>query len=68
MTDIEKLFEVMKYASEQQKDEQQAGMDELGRYTRMMYDGFVHAGFSPKMAMELVKTSLTAALQSGLKK
>lgn len=68
MTDIEKLFEVMKYASEQQKDEQQAEMDKMGEMTRMMYDGYVHAGFSPKMAMELVKTTLSAAIQGTLKK
>ena len=68
MTDFEKMLEVMRYADEQQKDVQQKEMNKMGEMTRMMYDGFVHAGFSPKMAMELVKASLAAALQSGLKK
>lgn len=68
MTDIEKMFEVMKMVGEQQKEDQQAEMNKMGELTRMMYDGYVHAGFSPKMAMELVKTTLSAAIQSGLKK
>lgn len=68
MTDFEKMLEVMRYADEQQKDAQQKEMDKMGEMTRMMYDGYVHAGFSPKMAMELVKTTLSAAIQGTLKK
>lgn len=52
---------------QQQKEKQQAQLDEAARATRMLYDAYVKAGFSPKMAFELVKIAIATSLQ-GTKK
>ena len=54
--------------AQENKENQQAQYDESARQLRMLYDSYVKAGFSYKMAFELVKTFLSATIQGVTKK
>ena len=50
------------------KEETKTQLNSAAEMTRMMYESYVHAGFSPKDALDLTKTMLVAAIQTGTKK
>lgn len=54
--------------AEENKENQQNQYNESARQLRMLYDSYVNAGFSYKMAFELVKTFLSATIQGVTKK
>lgn len=68
MTDAEKMLQTMMMLAQENKENQQAQYDECARQLRMLYDSYVNAGFSYKMAFELVKTFLSATIQGVNKK
>lgn len=50
--------------AQENKENQQTQFDECARQLRMLYDSYITAGFSNKMAFELVKTILSASIQN----
>lgn len=64
MTDAEKMLQTMIMLAEENKENQQNQYNESAIQLRMLYDSYTNAGFSPKMAFELVKTVLSATIQS----
>lgn len=68
MTDAEKMLETMMMMGKAASGEQQTQLDTAAKSLRMMYDSYIHAGFSPKMAFELTKEILHSCIVGGLKK
>lgn len=68
MTDAEKMLQTMMMLAEENKENQQNQYNESARQLRMLYDSYISAGFSNKMAFELVKTFLSATIQGIVKK
>ena len=58
----------MMMLAQESKENQQAECDKMASMLRMLYDSYVKAGFSPKMAFELVKTTIMASISAGVKK
>lgn len=67
MTDAEKMLEMMTMMGAAVKGEAKTQFNTAAEMTKMMYDSYVDAGFSSKMALELTKTMLIAAIQTGKK-
>lgn len=68
MTDAEKLLQMMEMLSDEAKQKQREDFDRMAQMTRMIYDSYIKAGFSPKMAFELTKTITETSISAGLKK
>ncbi len=68
MTDAEKMLQTMMMLAEENRENQQAELNKAANLLKMMYDSYIQAGFSYKMAFELVKTILSAILQGTVKK
>lgn len=68
MTDAEKMLELMTMMGAAAKGEAKTQFDTAAVMTKMMYDSYIDAGFSSKMALELTKTLLIASIESGKKK
>lgn len=64
MTDAEKMLQTIMMVAQENKESQQEQYNESARQFRMLYDSYVNAGFSHKMAFELVKTFLSATIQN----
>lgn len=62
MTDAEKMLEMMKAMGEQASQQTQTQLDTAAQTLRMFYDSYIKAGFSPKMAFELVKEIIRASI------
>ena len=67
MTDAEKMLETMMMMGKAASEEQQTQLDMAAKSLRMMYDSYIKAGFSPKMAFELVKEILRASVVNAKK-
>ena len=68
MTDVKKMLETMMMMGKAASEEQQAQLDTAAKSLRMMYDSYVNAGFSHKMAFELTKEVLRSCILGGFKK
>ena len=66
--DAEIFLDALKNMMQQEEESMQNEMDKLGRNMRMMYLGYIHAGFTAKQAMDLVKTILSSCTTGALKK
>lgn len=67
MTDAEKMMQLMMAMGAEAKEQTQIQMDNASNMLKMAYDSYVKAGFSPKMAFELIKTMLSSAIQGAKK-
>lgn len=68
MTDAEKMLQTMLVMGAEAKEQTQTQFNNLGQMMKMAYDGWIKAGFSPKMAFELTKTLLVTSIQGATKK
>jgi len=68
MTDAEKFLQLMINLGKEQKENQQAELNKMGEMSKMMYDAYVLAGFTPKQAMEMTKAIITTSLATLLTK
>ena len=68
MTDAEKFLQLMLAMGKEQKENQQAEMNKMGEVSKMIYDAYIFAGFTPKQAMEMTKAIITTTLTAGLAK
>lgn len=50
------------------KEQTQVQIDTMAEMLMMMYSSYIKAGFSPKMAFELIKTLLSATINGTVKK
>lgn len=68
MTDAEKMLEMMGMIGAEASQQTQIQLDTAAKMMKMTYDSYVKAGFSSKMAFELVKEMLRAAFANNTKK
>jgi hypothetical protein len=68
MTDAEKLLQTMMMLAQENKENQQAELNKAANHLKMMYDAYIQAGFSYKMAFELTKTMLASIVTGVTKK
>jgi len=67
MTDAEKMLEMMGMIGAEASQQTQIQLDTAAKMMKMTYDSYIKAGFSPKMAFELVKELLRASITNAKK-
>lgn len=65
--DAEQFLDAMKSLLQQEQENMQNDMDKLGKNMRIMYLGFIHAGFTTKQAMELTKETLSSSISNAFR-
>lgn len=68
MTDAEKMMQLMMAMGVEAREQTQVQFDTMAEMLMMMYNSYIKAGFSYKMAFELVKTFLSSTIQGIVKK
>lgn len=58
MTEQEKMLDFLQNMTQAAKENRQKQMNEAAKGLHDMYTSYLKAGFTPKQAMELLKTSL----------
>jgi len=62
VTDAEKMLEMMGMIGAEASQQTQIQLDTAAKMMKMTYDSYIKAGFSRKMAFELVKEMLRVSI------